>query len=320
MNRITRLFALLLLSSAALHPAGAACKLARAASLDILVEGDRILVPGALNGHEVYFELDTGDGVGTMLFPAPAAAIGIVAGGAAGYARGATGGEAAIQIATVEKLTLGQWEGQGIKLPAMGTVPADSKVVGLLGEDILRHFDIEIDLKNHKLALYKPDGCEDANLAFWSDSYNSVDFNHFDPAYPSITFDGKVNGTTVKMLLDTGATHSMMALDLARTLGVGPDSPGTDSIGPVEGLYGQPQQAWVGKFTSFILDAEEIKPVKLGFYRFARTEAETGSLLGHRALPFDMILGMDFIKAHHLLISHSQKKLYFTYAGGKPFY
>ena len=310
----------MLLWIAALNPAGAACKLARAASLDILLEGDRILVPAGINGHQVYFILDTGDGVGTMLFPAPAAAVGIVAAGAAGYAVGATGGEATMKIAMVEKLTLGQWEGHDIKLPAMGSTSEDSKIVGLLGEDLLRHFDIEIDLKNHMLALYKPEGCEDSNLAYWSDSYNSVDFGHFDPANPDITFDGKVNGTTVKMLLDTGAPHSMMALDLARTLGVQPDSPGTDNLGPIEGLYGQPEQAWAGKFASFALDAEEIKPVKLGFYRFARTQAETGSLLGHRALPFDMIVGMDFIKAHHLLISHSQKKLYFTYAGGKPFF
>jgi hypothetical protein len=32
-----------------------------------------------------------------------------------------------------------------------------------------------------------------------------------------------------------------------------------------------------------------------------------------------MVLGVDFLVSHHVLISHSQNKLYFSYAGGPAF-
>ena len=32
-----------------------------------------------------------------------------------------------------------------------------------------------------------------------------------------------------------------------------------------------------------------------------------------------MLLGFDFLRAHHVLISHSQQKFYFSYVGGRPF-
>ena len=32
-----------------------------------------------------------------------------------------------------------------------------------------------------------------------------------------------------------------------------------------------------------------------------------------------MLLGLDFIRAHRVLVAHSQRKLYFTYNGGPVF-
>jgi hypothetical protein len=32
-----------------------------------------------------------------------------------------------------------------------------------------------------------------------------------------------------------------------------------------------------------------------------------------------MLLGTDFLRAHRLLVAHSQRKLYFTYVGGPVF-
>ena len=32
-----------------------------------------------------------------------------------------------------------------------------------------------------------------------------------------------------------------------------------------------------------------------------------------------MLLGADFLRAHRLLVAHSQRKIYFTYAGGTVF-
>ncbi len=33
----------------------------------------------------------------------------------------------------------------------------------------------------------------------------------------------------------------------------------------------------------------------------------------------EMLLGVDFLRAHRVFVAHSQRKLYFTYAGGPVF-
>jgi hypothetical protein len=37
-------------------------------------------------------------------------------------------------------------------------------------------------------------------------------------------------------------------------------------------------------------------------------------------MAYDLILGIDFLAAHHLLVSHSQGKMYFSYNGGPVFH
>jgi hypothetical protein len=47
---------------------------------------------------------------------------------------------------------------------------------------------------------------------------------------------------------------------------------------------------------------------------------ETGALIpGTDPVHYDMLLGVDFLKSHHVLIANSQNKFYFTYAGGSVF-
>jgi hypothetical protein len=84
-------------------------------------------------------------------------------------------------------------------------------------------------------------------------------------------------------------------------------------------MHGQAEQTWVGTFSSFALDQERIAPARIRFFKFAQADAEIGSRVGQRAFKAEMFLGFDFIRAHHVLISHSQKKFYFSYAGGNPF-
>jgi len=48
--------------------------------------------------------------------------------------------------------------------------------------------------------------------------------------------------------------------------------------------------------------------------------AMTGSHIRYRVgTPAGMLLGVDFLKAHRVLVAHSQRKIYFTYVGGPVF-
>lgn len=317
MRRIAAWFLLLsvLLSSAA----RAGCVLGKVAALDVELVGSHLQVPASVNGHEVLFIVDTG--AETLLFPDRAKAFGVSVGGLIGEMYSAAGRETMVQQATIETFLLGKWSGHNVSLPAVGIGAGfgDDRVIGLLGEDILSHFDVEIDIAHHLFALYEPKECGDANLAYWADTYNVADFVRYNAQSPAVIVHGRVGDSPVLVELDTGAYRTVLSLEVARSLGMGPGSPGVVVQGPARGINGQTTDTWAATFPSFTLDQETIKPANFAFFQFSRAEPVQGSLLKQRVFAADMLLGIDFVKSHHLFISHSQRKLYFSYSGGKVF-
>lgn len=305
----------------ALPPADAACKMGRLGDLKPIIAHSRIYVPGKVDGKDVLFMVDSG--ADTMLFADAASALGIAGGGYAGESYGATGHAQADGRATLTSLEIGLWNGQNVTLRTSGSAGGEAHegkpVIGVLGEDILSHFDVEIDVRGEHFALYQMTGCEDSNLAYWTESYNVVDIERYDIYQKHIRLYGELNDRRISMILDTGAPETAVSFETARALGLNPDGPGVEQAGEASGIHGEAQASWVGTFSSFALDQERIAPARIRFFRFAQAEAEVGSRLGRKAFDIDMFLGFDFIRAHHLLISHSQRKLYFSYSGGTPF-
>jgi tetratricopeptide (TPR) repeat protein len=71
-------------------------------------------------------------------------------------------------------------------------------------------------------------------------------------------------------------------------------------------MYGKGIEAFLAPFASFAIGDEEIKNTRL---RVADLDLPQS----------DMILGADFFLSHRILISNSQKRVYFTYNGGPVF-
>ena len=92
----------------------------------------------------------------------------------------------------------------------------------LLGEDFLSLVDVEFDLENSVLRLFKPENCEGKKLAYWASDGQSVGDVAIDPliaANPQIVFDVAVNGKTISALLDSGAATSVLDKPAASRLG-----------------------------------------------------------------------------------------------------
>jgi predicted aspartyl protease len=302
-------------------PSDAACKMGQLGDLKPIIEHSRIYVPGKADGKDVLFMVDTG--ADTLLFADAAQALGISVGGFSGETYGATGHATADGRATLSSLQIGMWSGQGVTLRASGSLGGENydgvPVIGVLGEDILSHFDVEIDVRGGHFSLYQMTGCEDSNLAYWTDAYNVVDIERYEQFQKHIRLYGMLNDRRVSMILDTGAPFTAVSFETARTLGLTPGGPGVEEADKASGIHGEAQASWIGSFASFTLDQERIAPARIRFFKFAQAEAEIGTRLGRHAFDLDMFLGFDFIRAHRILISHSQRKLYFSYSGGTPF-
>lgn len=308
-------------------PLRADCTLNKTNDLKPVIDANHLYVAAKINDKPVLFIVDTG-AVETVLFRDAAPALGVSITSFGGQAFSATSQGIANETqkefhAAIDTLEIGDSKAKSVflRIADLGddAKPSDIPVVGRLGENFLSHYDLDIDIKNGSLTLYQPQSCESASLAYWTKEYNVADMIHYNPREPRVEMSGKLNDSPIVMEIDSGAAYSAVSFDAAGSRGVGPDSAGTRAIGSVSGIQGEPTQGWFGAFGSFALDEEKIAPAKIAFVKFPKADAGHGSRLAVAALGAEMRLGFDFLRAHHMLISHSQQKVYFSYAGGAPF-
>ena len=306
--------------------ARAECTVAKLAELPITFQNQRLLVPAKIEGADVRFEVDTGAFFSTITPQAAAyhhMKLGPLPPGVTVYG---VGGQVRIQVATVKSFTL-----DGIPIPdvdfMVGGGEIGPRIVGLLGENVLHLADDDFDLKAGKLTLLRPKDCKTANLAYWTAGRGVSTLDFEAPAHQQgynvtllnlerqnrdtlkVVATARVNGQRIRVVFDTGAATSVLTLAAAERAGIRPDSPGVISAGYSGGLDQRRIQTWIAPVDSFEVGGEQIKNTKLriGDIGVVGTEAP------------DMLLGADFFRSHHVLISHSQRKIYFTYEGGSVF-
>lgn len=299
------------------------CQMVKSDSLPVVMDGNQPLVKVEVNGHPVYFLVDTGASL-SMILRNKAEELGLPAFSGRNGTLSGVGGRSDIQTTRIPTFTLGQHTVTDMPLTLSGERGIGrADVVGLLGEDVFRKFDVEFDLAHGVINLYQPRGCETAFLGFWSDAAMTADMRPVNPQNPKITLDVTVAGQPVRAILDSGASYSVLSLQAAARAGVTPETPGVVMGEKAQGIGAKGVQDWVGVFDGFTLGDETIKHAKLRFADLfgmgTYTEAGSRLAIDNAQNRPEMLLGADFLKAHHVLIAHSQNRLYFTYNGGPVF-
>ena len=101
-----------------------------------------------------------------------------------------------------------------------------------------------------------------------------------------------------------------------------PQTPGAAAGGTSGGLGAKRVDWYVGPFESFAIGNESIPDVRIRFSDLFRdaTYTNTSSRIVKNVTSYQpMLLGFDFLRAHRVLVAHSQRKLYFSYVGGPVF-
>ena len=130
----------------------------------------------------------------------------------------------------------------------------------------------------------------------------------------------RINGHGLHAILDTGAPASTATLDAAREAKAPLDAGGEVRMTGGVGARTLPKQ--VAHVDSFEVGGEQIRNTALRFGDLfgGAEQAQTGSRVARRPESLhDMLLGYDFVAAHHILISPSHHKVFFTYNGGPVF-
>ncbi len=276
----------------------AECKMAQVSQLPLTRGAEGFLVAVTLNGKPAQLVFDTGTST-TILNLTTVARLGLPAmrgegvDGLLSTVSGIGGSKNAMAV-TAQTVNIGGLKGRDYNFIASEVIrpPAD----GLLSIDLISQFDVDLDLPENRIALYRPNGDCRAPAAFLSGPLSSVPLRpHGNDRRPRINVS--VDGQELVAMIDTGATHTAMFRHAAERVGIasnftetGPHNMAT-GVGPrrVNTVMQRLKSLTVGDLTF------EKMPVAV-LDDNARDEV-------------DMLLGADFQRMVHLWISYSSGTL-----------
>ena len=303
----TLIAALGLLSTAA---AQAQCKTNIFLQLPVSVESMRPIATVTLNGKDTRIMLDTG-AFYSVLYPDTARQLALPMHDAPfGFSLGGVGGSEEAEVATVQDFGIGKSVLHRVEFLVAGGSIAGDDFAGILGQNLLRIGDAELDLANGVVRLLNSKNCDKANLAYWAGTAATgvLAIDDTDPVHPHIMTVATINGVRMRVMIDSGAATSILSTVAAARAGITPKDPGAVSGGELYGIGHRRAESWIVPVKSFKLDSEEIQNGRLRIGDLGPVDSQT-----------DMLLGADFLLSHRLYISYRMRKIFFTYNGGAVF-
>jgi predicted aspartyl protease len=311
--------AVLLASMAMAQQAEAACQLLQVGELPVVMLGNSPMIPASMNGRAVQLLVDTG-AARSFIWRSAAQELKleIIQSDAKFY--GAGGADTAGAV-TVHDFGLGGATIHNVRLYATGRGSAPGNGAGVLGEDVLSHWDIEFDLSAGKIRLFVPKNCDGDQVVYWAQRYFMTKLVSAPGDSNWLQAHVMLDGHEVVAMFDTGATRSTVMSQALRQTGIQPEkSPVAAAAG--YGLAGKPIDTTTAVFPTLVIGQESVQNAKLCIADlFGKdTEIRLGSNIAHSV--FDnpgMVIGADFFMAHRIYVARSQGKIYFTYKGGPIF-
>jgi len=231
------------------------------------------------------------------------------------------GGSQDAEYTIVKDFALSDVKIKGVKFYVIGSKGSPAEA-GLLGRDFLSHFNLEFDLANKAVRLWKTEHCGDQSLAYWTKAPGGADLDSND-VNGQYRVKLSVNGREIKAILDSGATTSIITSDAASAAGLRPRD-FTSEKQRSEGIGDHLVDTRVATFDQVDIGTEQVRHARLEVADLFgdNKEMQTGSILAQkvelRDQP-DMLLGADFLRSHRVFIAADQHLMYFTYSGGPIF-
>ena len=298
---------LMLLLAPAAH---AACRYAPVATLQLRGAGDiwQPTVDGTINGMPAVMLFDTGAQASSLLKDsADKFGLSLIQG--RGYSTG-VGGVSTNYIAEVKDFSVGDARSGKVRLRVLGNTGRRMPFDAIVGADFALQMDLEISLAEGEIKFYRASGCDDTFLAYWSADAMEVPFGGTDTGHPNPRFIVEVNGTKMEAVLDTGASNTSMTRAAAERAGIRVGDANVLKAGSAVGIGDKRIDIWQVE-ADFTIGSETIRNANLSI----RDHPPQGNNVG---MP-DMLIGADFLRAHRVLISMSQRRMYVSYLGGEVF-
>ena len=281
------------------------CKLTPYGTLPVTMIGEKPMTTAKVNGTSEQFMLETGS-VFDMMPRDEAQSLGLTLLSApSGFRLGAIGGPVHVKLTQMTALGI-----LGTTINHIQFIVGGNDLGhGSLGAGFLDSADLDIDLAHGKMSLFKAHDCKKSALAYWTKggNYNVADIEQGDSDYDSRTYlNVMIDGKKVRAMLASGAVSTELSRAAAKRIGIDLDGPSV-KVGTLRGIGARTLKTWTVPIATFSVGTETIQHSQM-----LVIDTSFGNDL-------DMLLGVDFLLAHHVYIANSQGKMYFTYNGGRLF-
>ena len=260
----------------------------------------RVAVAGAINGKPARILLDTG-AYQTKMMLSTAERLGLAPTSTGKYSYG-VGGAAVNYETHLSDLSMGDFHTGRTKIPVLDAPGLGKTFDVIVGADFLLQADMELSLADKTMQFFRPNGCSDTFLAYWDGDAMEIPFIGKEGNTNKPIVAVELNGVTLNAILDTGAPRTSVTRHGAGLAGVRVDGPGVVKGNGARGIGDKTLDSWTADFKRFAIGPETINNPQLTII----DDAPQGD--GR----VDMVLGIDFLRAHHILFAMSQDRLYMS--------
>jgi predicted aspartyl protease len=272
------------------------CQLDRIADLPVRLSRGHILIPAAINDTAVQLVVDTGASM-SMLTPSAVARLGLPTDQYRTTTIHGTGGTVVTHNSSIRSFRIGSqdWLGSSI---ATGRLPTEYTeeplVAGIIGADHLTEFDVELDIPQQRLTLWRVQHCY-GDFVPWQTPHYAMPLARYQPnrMVAHITIDGR----SVSALVDWGAYATIMATDTAAQLGVSGEMLARDPSGNGRGV----------DFNNVPFAMHRFADVTIGAAHFHNAALEVAPL---HVTDVGMLLGIDYVSRRHVWLSYESDRLF----------
>jgi hypothetical protein len=165
---------------------------------------------------------------------------------------------------------------------------------GVIGGDLLSDHDLELDLPDHRVRLWRASGCKLADLP-WTSPYDAVPVKITGAELLRVPVT--LNGQKVEAVLDSAAPVSLIQTGTAQRLGVTSSELGSDARVAVHDAGRGPTPARMHRFDMLTIGQEQVRNPLIGVANF---QPATGEL----------VLGLDYLRDHRVWVSYRTGQLF----------
>ena len=277
------------------------CKEGRATDLPFRFGHGHLLATTLLNNTPTTMIFDTG-AQATTVTSAAAGRLNLSL-EPGGYTTG-VGGKRNDYVFVAKTFQIGGLHGRDLQLHAaiMDLPGRKSFADGLLGDDFLAAYDVDLDLPEHKAILFKAlEGCSTPASALTGELYSlpMVSSSGINDHRPFVRV--AIDGHTLTALIDSGAAATLVFRNAAYRLGLDPDALQSDPHFRAGGIG--PDQIHAVRHV--------MTPISVGDLTISHVPA---AIVDQRSFDdADMLLGLDFLARVHVWFSFSSHTLIMQY-------